>query len=93
MITNWTTILQAKKLIFCLDWTVESWECGKLESWGCENKIWRNFYVFGLEYVRFDVWEKIIEVCECCDDCEEILIFFKIKYKFMFSPIDFGRIW
>jgi len=33
--------------------------------------------VFGLGYVRVDVWGKFMRVCEWCDDCEGVLIFFK----------------
>jgi len=54
---------------FCLDWGVESWGCEEVE-------VWRKLRVFGLEYVRVNVWEKFIEVCEWCDGCKDILNYF-----------------
>jgi len=32
--------------------------------------------ILGLEYVRVDVWEKIIKVCEWYDGCEGVLFIF-----------------
>jgi len=45
-----------------------------MDVWGCEKKV----RVFGLWYVRVDVWEKFMRVCKWCDGCERILIFLKV---------------
>jgi len=34
--------------------------------------------LFGLGYVRVDVWGKFMGVCELYDGCERVLIFFKL---------------
>jgi len=60
-------------LMFCLDWGVKSWGCGRLGVWGFEKKVEG---VFGLGYVRIDVWWKLIEGCEWWDDFKDILNYF-----------------
>jgi len=55
---------------------------GCVRIWGsgcvrmCEESV-KKVRVFGLGYVRVDVWGKFMGVCEWCDGYEEILIFFK----------------
>jgi len=63
---------------------------GIWESW-CV-KIWeesvKKVCVFGLKYVRVDIWEKIIEIYELCDGGEKILIFFNdVKCKLKNVPL------
>ena len=49
---------------------------------------WEENYVFGLEYVRVDVWENFIKVCGWCECCESILNFFKdVKSKIVNLPL------
>jgi len=39
-------------------------------------EVWRKLRLFGLGYVRVDVWGKFIEIGEWCDGCKYILIIF-----------------
>jgi len=58
----------------------------------CEESV-KKVRVFGLGYVRVDVWEKFIGVCEWCDGCERILIFFKgVKCYFTDLPLFIKKI-
>jgi len=55
--------------------------CEDLREWMCEDlreKCEEN-EVFGLRYVKVNVWGKIFEVCKWCDSCEKILNIFNNK--------------
>jgi len=55
-------------------------ESGCVRMW--EESV-KKVRLFGLWYVRVDVWEKFMGVCEWCNCCEVFLIFVKsVKYKF-----------
>ena len=43
----------------------------------CEESV-KKVRVFGLGYVRVDVWEKLMGVCEWCDGYEGIFFFLKV---------------
>jgi len=43
----------------------------------CEESV-KKVRVFGLRYVRVDVWGKFMGACEWCDGYEGILIFLKV---------------
>jgi len=71
-----------------LDWGVDVWGSEGVDVWGSEKKV----MLFGLGYVRVDMWRKFMGVCDWWNGCEEILIFFKsVKCKFtnlsLFSKI------
>jgi len=52
--------------------------CGGVESWGWVRvEVWRKLRLFGLEYVRVDMWGKFIEICEWCDSCKHIINYFE----------------
>jgi len=58
----------------CLDWGVDVWGFEGVDVWGCEKKM----RLFGLGYVRVNVWGKFVGVCEWCNYCEVFLIFLKV---------------
>jgi len=58
----------------------------------CEESV-KKVRVFGLGYVRMDMWEKFIGICEWCDGCERILICFKgVKCYFTDLPLSIKKI-
>ena len=65
--------MKACRLRLCLDWGGDVWGFEEVDVWGCVKKV----RVFGLGYVRVDVWEKFMGICEWYDGYEGILIFFK----------------
>ena len=67
--------LKDQKFAHCkFDRGVESSRCGKVRAW---EKSVKKVSVFGLRYVRVDVWIKFIEIREWCDGCKSILNYFE----------------
>ena len=80
----------------CLDWGMDvwgfegvDWRSGCVRMW--EESV-KKVRLFGLGYVRMNVWGKFMGVCEWCDGYERILIFFKgVKcyFTYLSLPIKF----
>lgn len=54
------------------------WEFEEVNAQICEMKCEKEVMIFGFGYVRVDVLEKFMGVCESSNDCKEILNFFKV---------------
>ena len=58
---------------------LEGVESGKLRvsGSGSVKKVWRKLRLFGLGYVRVDMWRKFIEICKWWDSCKNIINYFE----------------
>jgi len=54
---------------------VRIWGSGCVGMW--EENV-KKARLFGLKYVKVDVWEKFMRVCDWWNGSEKILIFFKV---------------
>ena len=71
----------------CFVW-IGVWKgCVRVKVWGFEKKVWRKLSVFGLGYVRLDVWRKFIEIYDWCDDYKNILNYVNYKITNLFLYI------
>jgi len=53
---------------------MDVWGFEGVDVWGCEESV-KKVRVFGLGYVRMDVWGKFMRVCEWCDGYDKFFFF------------------
>jgi len=61
----------------CLDWGEDVWGFDRVDVWGWEESV-KKVRLFGLGFVRVDVWEKFMRVCEWWNGWGFFIFFLKV---------------